>query len=141
MDNAATIANAFARLAASEQSAVRTGLERLLSDCVPYALEAHDEGHQKHLATGDTYGWAIVHEGVVVGMYVTAGSASYGDETSDATEQLLRAAGKIRRKGWVGILMAGMHPASFFSVDYEIGILRETIRYTKENFNSWFKKV
>ncbi len=141
MDNAVTISNAFARLAASEQRAIRTGLEKLLSDCVPYALEAHDEGHQRHLDTGDTYGWAIVREGVVVGMYVTAGSASSGKETSDATVQLLRAAGKIRRKGWVGILMAGMHPASFFSVDYEMGILHETIRYTKENFNSWFKKV
>jgi hypothetical protein len=141
VNNATTIDNAFARLAESEREAVYVGLEKLLSDCVPYALEAHDAGHQKHLITGDTYGWAIVYNGAIVGMDVTEGSAAYGDETSDALEQLLRVAGKISRSGWVGILMAGMHPASFFSVDYEMGILRETIRYTKENFNSWFKKV
>ena len=44
-------------------------------------------------------------------------------------------------KGWVGVVMAGLEPANYFSVRYEMGMLDFAIQMTKQNFFQYFKKI
>ena len=84
--NENVIEAAFARLAASEERTVREGLVRVMRDAVRYALDIHDAKHQRHLTSGDTYGWLVVHNGASVQMEVT----SAGEAIGDVTARLLR---------------------------------------------------
>lgn len=137
MDNNSVIERAFARLAAVEEKTVGEGLKKTLEEAVKYALAIHDERHRRHIASGDTYGWIMIHDGVAVGMEVNAGSASIGDVTA----RLLRMEGRVRRTGWVGVVMAGMNPPSFFSLDYEMDVMHDTADMTERTFAERFKPV
>jgi hypothetical protein len=48
---------------------------------------------------------------------------------------------KVPNIGYVGVVMAGMQPANFFTINYEKGILESTIQVTKYNFNQYFTKI
>lgn len=136
-DNNSVIEAAFARLAAAEERSVREGLRRTLEEAVRYALDIHDERHQRHLASGDTYGWLIVHDGAAVQMEVR----SAGEAIGDVTARLLRMEGRVRRTGWVGVVMAGMNPPSFFALDYEMDVMNDTVAMTARTFAENFKPV
>lgn len=136
-DNNSVIEAAFARLAATEERSVREGLRRTLEEAVQYALDIHDERHQRHLASGDTYGWLIVHDGAAVQMEVT----SSGEAIGDVTARLLRMEGRVRRTGWVGVVMAGMNPPSFFALDYEMDVMHDTVAMTARTFADNFKAI
>ena len=136
-DNNSVIEAAFARLAAAEERSVREGLRRTLEEAVRYALDIHDERHQRHLASGDTYGWLIVHDGAAVQMEVR----SAGEAIGDVTARLLRMEGRVRRTGWVGVVMAGMNPPSFFALDYEMDVMNDTVAMTARTFAENFKSV
>lgn len=135
--NNSVIEAAFARLAAAEERSVREGLRRTLEEAVRYALDIHDERHQRHLASGDTYGWLIVHDGAAVQMEVR----SAGEAIGDVTARLLRMEGRVRRTGWVGVVMAGMNPPSFFALDYEMDVMNDTVAMTARTFAENFKPV
>lgn len=112
---------------------IENGMERLLEDSVIYALNIHDNKHRNHLELGDNYGWMIVHNGVIEKIVVKAGS---GGGNATARSQLKEIASKLPKKNWVGVVMAGMNPSSFYAVNYEKGILQGAV----DNLEMWFSQ-
>lgn len=135
--NDKTIECAFARLLSSERSSAERAMTDCLRAAVSHALEAHDSRHRAHVESGDTYGWVLVHDGVAVDIEVHAGGAAIGD----VTDRLLRMEGRVRRTGWVGVVMAGMRPSSFFSVEYEMDVLHDAAAMTKRTFAQRFIRI
>ena len=135
--NDAAIQNAFVRLVTNKDLIVREGMCRVLEGAVHVALAAHDERHQKHLEIGDTYGWMLVHNGQVVDIEVMTN----GDDQGDAKDQLLRKASSVPKRGWVGVVMAGMRPASYFAITYELGVLEHARNVTIFDFANYFRPI
>lgn len=135
--NQQVIKNAFARLKLTKDEVIRAGMYGLLEDAVQIALEAHDEKHQSHIELGDTYGWMLVHNHKIEEIAVVATS----DNRGKATKQLRAKLKDLPSKGWIGVVMAGMQPANYFSVRYEMGMLDFAIQMTEQNFFQYFKKI
>lgn len=134
--NNKTIDNAFARLLRNKDMTVQNGLAVLMDKAMEYALEAHNEDHANHIEIGDSYGWVVAFNGVVKDIRVNSGRWGQAD-----AEEALRHEASVSGGGWVAILMAGMNPPVFYKTLYEVDILNETIRMTKQNFNKYFYKV
>ena len=135
--NSKTIANAFKRFVKNKTLVLKDGMYKLLEDAVKTALELHDEKHQSHITLGDTYGWMLVVDGKIDKIKVEA----KGDKVGKATNMLKAYVNKIPREGIIGIVMAGMQPANFFSINYEKGIIENTIQITRQNFSQYFSKI
>lgn len=135
--NEKVIKAAFARLAKSKDMSIRMGMYRLLERAVKAALEFHDEDHQSHIEMGDTYGWMLVVNGRIDKIEVNAEAEKVGQ----ASQMLRTYEGKVPNVGYVGVVMAGMQPANFFTINYEKRILESTIQITKHNFNQFFRKI
>jgi hypothetical protein len=135
--NAKVIEEAFNRFLKSKDAILKNGMIKLLREAVEAALDLHDEAHQSHLTLGDTYGWMLVIDGRMEKMEVQA----RGDKVGQAETMLRAYVGKVPSSGIIGIVMAGMQPANFFSIKYEKGIFENTMRITKDNFDQYFKKL
>lgn len=135
--NQQTIKNAFARLKSTKDEVIRAAMYGLLEDAVQIALDAHDEKHQSHIELGDTYGWMLVHNHRIEEIAVVATA----DNRGQATKQLRAKLKDLPSKGWVGVVMAGLEPANYFSVRYEMGMLDFAIQMTEQNFFQYFKKI
>lgn len=135
--NETAIKNGFARLTEIKDRTIRRGMFEVLENAVQVALDAHNESHQKHIEIGDTYGWMLVHNGAVEDMAVVSTEKNEGT----ATEQLLAMASRVPKKGWVGVVMAGLQPASYFSIVYEAKMLEYAKQVTHFNFFQFFKKI
>lgn len=136
--NERIIKNALAQLRATKDEVIRAGMYGLLEDAVQIALEAHDERHQSHIELGDTYGWMLLHNGKIEEISVVATNDNIGKATKKLRHLAIR---KAFSKGWVGVVMAGLEPANYFSVIYEMGMLDYSLQITKQNFNQYFKKL
>lgn len=136
-ENTKIIKRAFANFVFSQERIVKAGMISLLDDAVIYALQSHDENHPDHLRFGDTYGWMLFHNGLVVESKVNSNDQMAGT----VTKQLMRLKGNAPKSGWFGIVMAGMDPPTYYSVDYETDILNETINMTKQKFLQYFKPI
>ena len=134
--NDKVIERAFARLVRNEETVIRNGMCALLADAVKQALDLHDDKHRIHVVKGDTYGWALVHNGNLERLEVT----SLPENEGNATEQLNKKATSVEKTGWIGIVMAGMKP-QYYVIKYEKEILGSTIRFTKDNFFQYFKQI
>lgn len=135
--NSQTIGNAFARLRRMEEEVIRRGMYALLEDAVQIALDLHDENHQAHIEIGDTYGWVLIHNGKIEELAVVSTPQNEGR----ATEQLRDIVGKVRGTGWVGVVMAGLEPANYFSVTYESNLLYYTFQEIKQDFFKYFTAI
>ena len=135
--NAQVIEKAFERLLKSKNTIIRDGMIKLLREAVKTALGLHDEAHQSHLTLGDTYGWMLVIDGRMEKIEVEAKR----DKVGQAEAMLRTYVGKVPNNGIVGIVMAGMQPANFFSINYEKGIFENTMQITKDNFYQYFHKL
>lgn len=135
--NEQVIKNAFARLKANKDEIIRAGMYGLLEDAVQIALDAHDEKHQSHIELGDTYGWMLVHNHRIEKIAVVATA----DNRGTATKQLRAKLKDLPAKGWVGVVMAGLEPANYFSVIYETGMLDFSLQMTQQNFFQYFKAI
>ncbi len=135
--NEQVIKNAFARLRETKDEVIRAGMYGLLEDAVQIALEAHDERHQSHIELGDTYGWMLVHNRKIEEIAVVSTS----DNRGKATKQLRAVVKDLPSKGWAGVVMAGLEPANYFSVIYEMGMLDYSFQISKQNFSQYFKKL
>lgn len=140
--NANTIENAFRRLAANEHFAIVSGMKALLDASVQFALQRHhEENLPGHLVTGDSYGWALGYQGQCVAVKVTIGD-TYSDQASGVKETLEQMAGSTASKGrYVGIVMAGMTPSSFYKVEYEEEILADTMDMVAGDFDRYFQEI
>lgn len=135
--NQQVIKNAFARLKLTKDEVIRAGMYGLLEDAVQIALAAHDERHQSHIELGDTYGWMLVHNHKIEEIAVV----STADNRGRATKQLRAKLKDLPSKGWVGVVMAGLEPANYFSVTYEMGMLDFAVQMTEQNFFQYFKAI
>lgn len=136
--NERVIKNALAKLRADREEVIRSIMYGLLEDAVQIALDAHNERHQSHIELGDTYGWMLLHNGKIEELMVV----STDDNRGKATKQLkMIALKKILSRGWKGVVMAGLEPASYFSVNYELGMLDYSMQMTAENFSKYFTKI
>ena len=135
--NKETIKNAFALLVKRKNEIVEAGMYDVLENAVHVALAAHNEGHQKHIEIGDTYGWMLVHDHKIVEISVVATD----DNRGNATKQLRAKLRELPKKGWIGVVMAGMQPASYFSISYELGTLEHARTATLLNFKQFFKPL
>lgn len=135
--NEKVIEKAFKRFQKNAEVIIKSGMYDLLSDAVNVALELHDDTHRSHLSLGDTYGWMLLINGRIDKLEVTA----HGDKVGEATMMLKNYATRLPSVGIIGIVMAGMKPANFFSINYEKGILDNTITITRQTFLQYFKAI
>lgn len=135
--NQQIIKNAFARLKYTKDEVIRSGMYRILEDAVQYALYIHDEKHRSHIEIGDTYGWMLVRNHRIEEIAVVATAENKGK----ATKQLRSKLAKLPSKGWIGVVMAGLEPANYFSVTYELGILNKTAQMTEQVFTQYFTEI
>lgn len=135
--NQQIIDNAFARLRFTKDKVIRAGMYGLLEDAVQIALDAHDERHQSHIELGDTYGWMLVHDHKIEEIAVVSTS----DNRGKATQQLQDKLADLPSKGWIGVVMAGLEPANYFSITYELGMIDFALQMTKQNFFQYFKAI
>lgn len=135
--NKQTIKNNFQHLRNMRDEVVRNGMYNLLEDAVQIALELHDENHQAHIEIGDTYGWVLIHNGKIEDLMVVSTPQNEGR----ATEQLRKKASGVSKRGWIGIVMAGLEPANYFSVTYESNLLYYTTLEIKQNFLYYFTAI
>lgn len=135
--NEQKIKSAFTRLTANKDEVIRSGMYGLLEDAVQFALAIHDERHQAHIEIGDTYGWMLVHNHRIQEIAVVATA----DNRGKATKKLRSKLAKLPAKGWVGVVMAGLEPANYFIVSYEVGIINNTATMTKQIFTQYFTEI
>lgn len=135
--NDKTIENSFARLSGSYGKSVQEGMRRMLDMGMEYALLSHDQQHRKHVENGDSYGWAMWHDGSVVETRVRAKSGK--EEAS--VDSGLRTMKPPSSSGWCGVIMAAMQPRYWFSLDYENDILNMTAAELRANFHKYFKQL
>ena len=135
--NQIVIKNAFARLKAEKDEVISAGMYALLEDAVKIALDAHDDRHRSHIEIGDTYGWMLVHNHRIQEIAVT----STADNRGEATKKLRAKLRDLPTKGWVGVVMAGLEPANYFSITYEMGMLDASLQITAQNFFEYFEAI
>lgn len=136
-ENIQAIKNNLLVLRDMREEAIRNGMYALLEDAVQIALDMHDANHQAHIEIGDTYGWALIHNGNIEEISVVSTPQNEGR----ATEQLKKKARWINKRGWVGIVMAGLEPANYFSVTYESNLLYYTFLDIKQDFFKYFTAI
>ena len=119
------------------------GMVSLLRDSMAYAIDLHGHEHFGHRITGDSYGWALVKNGLIIQMEVNEGNHGNGD----ATEQLRVVSREVKAKGYVGIVLASMKAFRedgrpiMFEVDFEHGVLGITADEIRDNFSMYFKPI
>ncbi len=141
--NGAVVRRAFKRLEDNKDAVIESGMVRLLGDAVQYALSIHDHEHFGHRITGDSYGWALLHNRELKQIQVNGGRHGQGD----AEDQLRDVARSINKDGWVGIILSSMSMAFgnrkpiYFEIDYEMGVLDMTQDEIQDHFDEYFKPI
>lgn len=140
--NEATIDKAFKGLIHNKHQHLISGLKGLLDDSVNYALNMHKEKNlHNHLATGDSYGWAIGYNGKCLDVKVTIGK-NYAEQGASVSETLSSlASNHSKGQGYIGIVMAGMEPSSFYKLEYEEEILYNTVEMVAAELERYFTKI
>lgn len=135
-ENKATIKSAFKAFRQSANEQFKMGMRNLLEAAVEYALVNHDERHQSHLKAGDSYGWILYHNGRQVGIHIISKGSEIKGNTKTEIKDI-----PVPKDGWVGVVMAGMVPESYFAVDYEEQILALTADDIRANYKRYFKPI
>lgn len=144
-DNRNKIADAFARLAVNSMTSFVKGLEELLDYGVQMCLEHHNPEHQRHLETGNSYGWIILYNGSEIKRKIFAEGAPAIGNANSAIDNLVTKYGDSA--GYVGLVVAGMlvqgeKKPTYFNWHYEFGPMRATIRDIKSmNFQQVFRPI
>ena len=134
--NNKTIMKAFNGLRHNKHNHLVAGLKGLLQDAVMFIYEQHRiDGHMNHLEYGDTYGWALYHNGQMIDKKINTGPYISDFSVSDELESRIAAS-----KGYVGIVMAGMNPAAFFWEKHEIPYMELTADMIAAEYLRFFQK-
>lgn len=138
--NNQAIQRAFRKALANIDKVEQDGMIRLLEWGVEECFKAHkDYGYQRHLEMGDSYGWMLLHNGVEVRRKLFAEGA---EAEGNANTSLDYVKAKLPQNGWVGVVLAGMNPPTYFSVAYEFKVMRTAIRDLKsQQFSNFFKPI
>lgn len=135
--NERTIDKAFSGLIHNKHQHLIAGLKGLLEDAIKFIYEQHIvDGHTNHLEYGDTYGWAIYYNGVMLEKKINTGPYISDFSVSDELSSRIAAS-----SGYVGIVMAGMNPTQFFWHKHEIPYMELTMDMIASEFYRFFEKV
>lgn len=138
--NRRTIDKAFRIMRKDVDTTCRNGMIDLLELGVRYCLESHDSQHQHHLDTGDSYGWSLVKDGAEIKRKIYANGGSAIGNASSSLDEVIRH-GSLP-SGYVGVILAGMHPVHYFAVRFEFYAMRRGMgELSAEDFNKYFKPV
>lgn len=149
--NETKIKSAFAKSIDNTNMAIRRGYESILSQGVRLCLDLHDEKHQRHLESGDSYGWVLCHNGQEVSRKLYTENKENIGNANAAIDFLVSA---NTQQGWRGIIVAGMFslmddsdshisdPGRYFLWRYEFIPVRAAIRdLTQDSFSKYFKPI
>lgn len=131
-----TISSAFARMFADKSASIENALTTILEAGVSIALDLHDTFHQNHIENGDSYGYAIWHDGELSKVKIWSET-----ESANSVRSALTSFGAPSSTGWCGIVMAGMNPAEYYKFDYEIDILNTTVSQIEQDFGKYFTRI
>lgn len=139
--NAKKIDAMFKRAVKGVNQTCTAGMEELLEAGVQYCLDAHDAKHHRHLEMGDSYGWMLLKDGKEVKRKIYAeGAAAQGNASSALSE--VRRGIYADTSGYIGIVLAGMKPITYFNVRFEFYAMRRGMNeLTGEDFARIFKPV
>lgn len=141
--NNKTIENAFRRFAANEAFAITDGIKALMDAAVMHALRVHEERYlHNHLETGDSYGWAVGRQGQCIAMKVNQWD-DLPNTNAKITNKLREMAERLSssKNKYVGIVMAGMKPASYYNVEFEEDVLDDTMHMIESDFDRYFQEI
>jgi hypothetical protein len=79
----------------------------------------------------------IVHNGQVIDTEIYTTENNEGD----VQQQLESILPKLRKTGYVGVVMAGMRTPTYFSVDFEEAVMDATVQNVIQNFQQYFKQI
>lgn len=113
----------------------------LLEKGVKYCLGAHDQKHHRHLEMGDSYGWVLLKDGRELKRKLYAEGAEAQGNASTALNEVSKS-NAVRTSGYTGIVLAGMHPITYFNVRFEFYAMRQGMKeLSAEDFQTIFKPV
>ena len=137
--NSRKIIEGFATAQRLMNEAIVVGFTELLEAGVRYCLEEHDAMHQRHLETGDSYGWVLLYNGSEISRSIYAKGMKAEGNASRALDTVKS---KCPSEGWAGVVLAGVEPATYFNVRYEFIPMRAGIKDLKaEDFDRIFKPM
>lgn len=138
-ENNRRITKAFTLVKTDIKASIENAMRQMLNLGVDYCLNAHDASHQNHLQMGDSYAWMLIHNGRKVDSKIYAQGAT---PQGNATKALAKVRRSLPRKGWVGIVLAGVEPITYFSLRYEyIAMNSGMFTLSSQNFDKFFNKV
>lgn len=133
------ITKAFRLAKTGVQESIKNAMIQLLDLGVDYCLNAHDSKHQMHLQLGDSYAWMLLHNGRKIDSKIYAQGA---DPVGNATKALATVRRLVPHQGWVGIILAGVEPMTYFNLRYEFIPMRSGMtQLSSQNFDKFFNKV
>lgn len=113
----------------------------LLEKGVKYCLGSHDMKHHRHLEMGDSYGWVLLKDGNELKRKLYAEGAEAQGNASTALNEVSKS-NAVKTSGYTGIVLAGMHPITYFNVRFEFYAMRQGMRILSgEDFQKIFKPV
>lgn len=142
-DNNDRLDNRLKSIMAKKEAFLIDSMQEVLIWAANRALDLHDEleggTHNTHLEIGDSYGWALVHDGIIVSMDVTATQANVGNATKALQEEAMNCP-----MGWCGVVLAGMlvnGGLSYYSYRFEELVLRTLAGETESNYMKTLRKI
>lgn len=133
------IIKAFAKAKAAVKASIKDTMIELLDLGVEYCLNAHDATHQMHLEIGDSYAWMLLYNGKKVDSKIYAQGA---EPQGNATKALATVKRNVPQAGWVGIILAGLEPVTYFNLRYEFIPMRAGMQtLSAQDFDKYFNKV
>lgn len=125
------------QLKKEEKTNSQEGMLRYLQAAMKTALALHtDPRRQMHKKVADSYGWMLVHDGKMVDMGINGGKMT---SASSVTEKLKSLVVSLPQEGWIGVVMATMHPFRYYLLSEELSVMETTQNWTKVNFINFFK--
>lgn len=147
-DNDKKINDRFTSVMLLKNLKLKRMMSDVLSKAMEHALSLHDGIHVSHTLYENTYGWVLVHDGIVEEMKVNGGEKGYGN----ADSKLLNVVSLIPDNGWYGVVLAQMNDYSnqheakkarsqYYVVSFENNVLLDTAQFTAQEFDKHFKKL
>ena len=139
--NAKKINALFKKAIGGVNQSCTDGMIELLEAGVQYCFDAHDSRHHRHLEMGDSYGWLLLKDGREIRRKLFAEGAEAQGNANQALNEV-KAKISTSNAGFMGIILAGMHPISYFNVKFEFYVMRRGMRdLTDVDFNRIFKPI
>lgn len=134
--NERTIDRSIDKFIKREVKIVSAGYLNFMQAALDYLIEVH-AASDHHVNEDSTLACGIIHDGKVVKIWGHRGAEQV--KWKKATERLRNIVPGLPQEGWVGVLLSGMK--GWYNVDKEMGHLKETASWSRDNFTKYFKSI